>query len=166
MPAAKKKSNKKKRQNATAKFLEQSNLQFPESKDEFRKQTANGIEEMLRNFLMNSNIDDSGVPEIVRPKKVTPLLKSQIANLPRRDEIWYAHWTHINNAEEQGEEVSIYLVNKEHGSNGKDLSECDGLSFHLATSMDLGPPDPMGQCRDRTMAYPVIQFWGLLPRAV
>lgn len=132
----KKNNSKKTKKNASTKFLERSNIHIPPSFDEHIAISARGLEASAREYFQHED-----PRELVKPLNVTPAIQKQIADLEISKGIWYAHCNTVNDGEDQGFELHVILVNKEHGSDGKALAESDGLGLHLGMCVDFPPRD-------------------------
>lgn len=132
---------KSKPKNSTEDFFASSHIQPPTDMAEIGEGLMRVVSEMLA----------SDPQELFAPMKVTPSVKKKIRRLQlARKQTWVA--TIDSEATNEGNllSASVYLVDKEHGSNGLPLGDSDGVSLHLSTATSLSTS------WDRTDSFPVL----------
>ncbi len=125
-------------------------LQAQEGQDDYSENVAGGLVSMFQKFISQMQGEDNGPPAFIKPMKVDDEVKHRISNLPPSENIFYAStidtMEQIDDFGGVEETISgnVYLVTKEHGSNGKSVQEDgDGIGFHLAMALEVFRPNTM-----------------------
>jgi hypothetical protein len=138
------KKKKPRKKTSTEDFLSNSTAE-PFSFDTASEQILRHMSEMV------SKLQNDDVESMFTPLSVTPVVKKQIRRLPvATNQTWVAAID--TEATDDGTLItaSVFLVDKEKGSNGLPLGESDGIYMNLAMAAD------MSIARERTDNFPVL----------